>query len=64
VYTTGLRGLNGTPILRNGTVEENIELLNQVFAVEREILTQVNRDVTKVGTSGYIAVRRSRRILL
>jgi hypothetical protein len=48
VYTMGIRGLGDSKILPKGTDQENIDLLNEVFNVQREILTQVNSNVTKI----------------
>jgi hypothetical protein len=48
VYTMGMRGQNDQAILPSGSDQENIDLLNQVVQVQREILTQVNNNISTV----------------
>jgi hypothetical protein len=49
VYTVGLRGIHDSGMLGGLSLEEQIALLEQVFADQREILTRhIDKDVTEI----------------
>ncbi|MBN1973972.1 MAG: glycosyl hydrolase 115 family protein [Sedimentisphaerales bacterium] len=52
ILTIGLRGANDTEMIRGGTVEESMALLEKIVAVQRDMITDVYKtDITKVPQS-------------
>jgi hypothetical protein len=49
LITIGLRGRNDTEMIKNGTVQQSMDLLEKIVGVQRKIIAEeVNPDVTKV----------------
>ena len=49
ILTIGLRGANDTPMIRGGTVEESMALLEKIVDVQRNMISDVyETDITKV----------------
>jgi hypothetical protein len=49
IITLGMRGRDDTPMIKNGTIEQSMALLEKIVATQRQIIAEeVNPDVTKV----------------
>ncbi len=49
ILTLGLRGANDTPMIPGGTVDQSMELLEEIVRVQREMIAgEINPDVTQV----------------
>jgi hypothetical protein len=52
ILTIGLRGANDTPMIRGGTVEESMALLEKIVAVQRDMISDVYKtDITQIPQS-------------